>query len=452
MKSFDCELYMDLMPLVKDGAASDASRSALEQHMAECETCKQLFDTLPQAEQTDDIASKTLKKIHRSLNMTGWILVLSASIIGALLTLSEGMGYNIILFPLAGIIAYCAAGKQVWRSSIHIGAFSLLFLLVRLALIGDGLFFSEFTSCAVFSLFYAVAYLIGIGVAWLVHYTFTRPVQSGWKNRMKKILSGLLALVTAVLVFLLCDTFLGNPIAYTAARNHSRDYLLQQYPDMELTVSDPYYDWYSGGHYEVAVTSPDSQDTHFYLHYDRLGRLTWDGYEDQVASGKNTFSRLDWEYTQLMMDPQNSLQDQLGVSVSFSLSSDWPSIYDDFDYPFHPENRIIISDLIPDGDYDIRDLAAQYGNISLWGQLSEVSEAEICRLLLELKETLDAQGIVVATVDVDVFDYDHNAIRIASFPYEAIGAEDFAAKIHEAHVSWDAFQTEYDAAIADLNS
>ena len=46
----------------------------------------------------------------------------------------------------------------------------------------------------------------------------------------------------------------------------------------------------------------------------------------------------------------------------------------------------MISELIPDKEYDIEELASQYGNISLWGQVHEVSDAEICRLLLQLKE------------------------------------------------------------------
>ena len=36
MQAFDCDLYMDLMPLVKDGAASEDSRAALEAHLKEC--------------------------------------------------------------------------------------------------------------------------------------------------------------------------------------------------------------------------------------------------------------------------------------------------------------------------------------------------------------------------------------------------------------------------------
>lgn len=452
MRSFDCELYMDLMPLVKDGAASSASREAVETHIRECESCKELFETLPNSLQPEESAVSVLKKIRRSLNLSGWVLILTASVIGALLTLSEGMGYNIILFPLAGIIAYWIAGKQSWRSSLHIGVFSLLFLLIRLLFMGDSLSSGEVISCAAFSLFYAVAYLIGIGVAALVHNTFTRPVQSDRKAHIRKILSGTLALIAAAAVFLLCDTFLGNPIACAAVRNHSRGYLAQQYPALELTVSDPRYDWYSGGYYDVAVTSPNSRDTHFYLHYDRLGRLTWDGYEDLVASGENTFARIYQEYSTGTQEVQRSLQDKLPVSVSFTLASDWPSIYDGYNYPFYPEQRIIISELIPDREYDIAELAAQYGNISLWGQTEEVSDAEICRLLRTLKEELEKAGITVSTVGVDIYDRDGNAMGIASFPYDAIGSEDFETKVHEARIAWDVFQAEFDAAVAANDS
>ena len=52
---FDCDLYMDLMPLVKDGAASDASRMALEDHMRNCPLCRELYDTIPEIKEKTGI-------------------------------------------------------------------------------------------------------------------------------------------------------------------------------------------------------------------------------------------------------------------------------------------------------------------------------------------------------------------------------------------------------------
>ena len=40
MNKIDCEICMDLIPLVKDGIASEESYKAVEEHVKECETCR----------------------------------------------------------------------------------------------------------------------------------------------------------------------------------------------------------------------------------------------------------------------------------------------------------------------------------------------------------------------------------------------------------------------------
>ena len=38
-----CDICRDLLPLVRDGVASEASRRAVEDHVAHCEACRQLW-------------------------------------------------------------------------------------------------------------------------------------------------------------------------------------------------------------------------------------------------------------------------------------------------------------------------------------------------------------------------------------------------------------------------
>jgi predicted anti-sigma-YlaC factor YlaD len=42
-----CEVFDDLMPLVKDGIASEQSNELLKEHMKECEKCKKVFEDPP---------------------------------------------------------------------------------------------------------------------------------------------------------------------------------------------------------------------------------------------------------------------------------------------------------------------------------------------------------------------------------------------------------------------
>ena len=44
-----CEMCMDLMPLVRDGVASEDSRLAVEDHLRSCPRCRDLYggETVP---------------------------------------------------------------------------------------------------------------------------------------------------------------------------------------------------------------------------------------------------------------------------------------------------------------------------------------------------------------------------------------------------------------------
>ena len=43
---YDCSIIQDLLPLYKDGICSDSSRKMIEEHIAECHTCKKMLDDL----------------------------------------------------------------------------------------------------------------------------------------------------------------------------------------------------------------------------------------------------------------------------------------------------------------------------------------------------------------------------------------------------------------------
>lgn len=67
MNEISCDMCLDLMPLVLDEAASEDSRMAVEQHIGECDSCRELYEgkRLPQAdgERALSIAIRRVKKI-----------------------------------------------------------------------------------------------------------------------------------------------------------------------------------------------------------------------------------------------------------------------------------------------------------------------------------------------------------------------------------------------------
>lgn len=76
-----CDVAEDLMPLVKDKIASEGSVHLLNDHMAECNSCRALFEG--QNFEQNDSGSPKLKKLK-------WILF---SAIAALMTIGGLIGY-----------------------------------------------------------------------------------------------------------------------------------------------------------------------------------------------------------------------------------------------------------------------------------------------------------------------------------------------------------------------
>ena len=448
MTSYDCELYIDLMPLVKDGAASDTSRRAVEEHLAQCESCRALFDSLPGGESDED--PKALSKLRRRLALSGWLMMLCASLVGAVLTMTEGMGYNLILFPVVGILAYCALGKGAWKASIPTALFSFLWLVPRMLLPDSGFTALDIRSACWFCLFYGIAFLAGVGLGWLVHYTIARPKEG---SRWKRVGSGVLALGLCGLVFWGCNSFFGNPISYAAASSHAEKYLEEKYPDLDLLTGELEFDWYSGGHYALFVYSPTSGDTYFELRYNKLGRLEWDGYDFYVTSGSNTLERLNALVGGLLVDSRKRLEQELGGSVYVSLACEWPSIYDGvIEYPFWPEERIDPAELVVNGEYDATALAEQYGVVEFCTEVEAATEEELEFLLRRLYATLSGDGIRIATVNAEIYDREGDRVKIAGFPYENLEKENLLQLIRQAAQAWEQFEKEYNAIIAGDNA
>ena len=73
MNEISCDLCMDLLPLVKDGVASEDSVKAVEAHIASCESCHALFNgEIPAQIDT----TKSLEKLHRRLQLSSAMLMM----------------------------------------------------------------------------------------------------------------------------------------------------------------------------------------------------------------------------------------------------------------------------------------------------------------------------------------------------------------------------------------
>lgn len=100
-----CDACRDLIPLVQDGAASDASVQLVAQHIAHCKDCLAFWQAGAPAAAPDD--GKVLSKIHRRLR-----LVLAAALaVGALLafwlnSFAYHLELDLVVLPVVGAMGY----------------------------------------------------------------------------------------------------------------------------------------------------------------------------------------------------------------------------------------------------------------------------------------------------------------------------------------------------------
>lgn len=75
----DCEVVRDLMPLVVDGTASEGSKAMVEEHVAECNPCRDMLDEMRQEvspEPPTRQPDKLVRKLRRHRRLRSAVLVL----------------------------------------------------------------------------------------------------------------------------------------------------------------------------------------------------------------------------------------------------------------------------------------------------------------------------------------------------------------------------------------
>ena len=260
MQSYECDLIMDLMPLAKDGAASEASRTAIEMHLMECPACRELYDSLPDTavEPDESRVKKTMEKIreryHRSLLVLGVLSVL----VGVLLTMTRNIAFTVAIFPLVGLGAYF-----LWRARslfIPLLVFSSSWLLLFL-MDGNG------PEAVGWAFNYAYACLVGVLTGGVVGFVFDRIEL---KSRLLRLASVLLVMIPVVYGMIVMDINIGgNPMFRESVEIRAREYIAQEWPGIDYEITEIRSNTPLIYDYTVVVTFVQGEEP-LELHFDGL--------------------------------------------------------------------------------------------------------------------------------------------------------------------------------------
>ncbi|MBE6072032.1 MAG: hypothetical protein E7208_08755 [Clostridium butyricum] len=110
----------------------------------------------------------------------------------------------------------------------------------------------------------------------------------------KKTNSYLLIFVFIIILFLIVNSFVGNPVSKILSERSVEEYVKENYKNMNLEFEHADYNS-KFGTYNVIVKSKDSKDTIFTVNTDKLGNIKFDDYEYEVANNFTTYRRLSSE-------------------------------------------------------------------------------------------------------------------------------------------------------------
>ena len=169
MNEITCDLCMDLMPLVKDGVASEDSVAALRNHIASCENCRMLFsDDAPPPVDT----AKSFEKFYRRLQLFSAMVMMFGIFFGLSLTAGSGIFYNTVIMPVIGALGYVIFRKRALYF-VPVLLFVTHFATNLLGLV-RGVEHLDFYSLLMWTFLYSIFALLGVVVAWLLHFAFRK--------------------------------------------------------------------------------------------------------------------------------------------------------------------------------------------------------------------------------------------------------------------------------------
>lgn len=216
------------------------------------------------------------------------------------------------------------------------------------------------------------------------------------KKRILKIAALLAALALIAFVCLFANSLVGNPISKALAKNAAENYLAETYGDRDFVLERVSFSFKTGGYYAY-IQSPGSMDSSFSLAINMLGRIQYDSYESNVLSGWNTACRLGTDYRNTVEEVLNSRAFPYSADIGFGDLAFIQAAYTG--EPSIPAYALVTEELTIDGFYNVNELGAKAGKLTLYIQDETVSAERLSEILLDIRGIFDDAGVSFYIID-----------------------------------------------------
>ena len=174
----ECSLVRDLLPLYVENLVSTETAQYINEHLKRCPECHAElanfkktanFTTIEHRAMSDTKPfKKMMKRMNRQLHMLVYSLIIFFIFLGFVWTGGENLMYNSVIMPLVGIFGYYVFR---WKAIYKV---LVLLLLIDLSVFAFQIVEIGFTDTLSWTFIYSVFVLVGVAIAFLLHYALKK--------------------------------------------------------------------------------------------------------------------------------------------------------------------------------------------------------------------------------------------------------------------------------------
>ena len=270
------------------------------------------------------------------------------------------------------------------------------------------------------------------------------------KKRILKIAAFVFAIALIAGVCVFANALVGNPISKAMATNTAEKHIEENYADKDFEIERVTFS-FKDGYYHAFIYSPSSIDSDFTILVDMWGKLRYDTYEDRVLSGGNTADRISRDYRAVVDKVLDSQAFPYNEHIGYGDFDFYPRVHLE-EYTV-PEYALITEDLTLDAFYDVNELGAKHGKLTIYIDDDTVSYERLSEILLDIRRIFDDTGVKFYVIDC-VLEYPKNEdsskkqegrVEVREFLYADIYEEGMVERVKASDEAANAYYDEQDA-------
>ena len=216
------------------------------------------------------------------------------------------------------------------------------------------------------------------------------------KKKILKIAAFVVALALIVGVCIFANSLVGNPISKMLATNTAKQYIKENHPDMDYQLDGVTFN-FKFVCYNAYFTSPSSPDSSFTLMLGMDGKIVQNYYEAHVIERGNTARRLEEEYRaavgKVLDNPAFPYNSHIDYGELQFIQEEYRNAEG------VPPYALITNDLELDGIYDVNELGAKAGKLTIYVYDDTVTVERLAEIILDIKGMLDDAGVRFYVMD-----------------------------------------------------